>query len=59
MDQIGNYVLYIIMACAVAGAFAAIYDSEKGLGKEFMEGIHATGYISPRPASWPPSRISR
>lgn len=45
MDQIGNYVLYIIMACAVAGAFAAIYDSEKGLGKEFMEGIHATGYI--------------
>lgn len=45
MDQIGNYVLYIIMACAVVGAFAAIYDADKGLGKEFMEGIHATGYI--------------
>lgn len=45
MDQIGNYVLYLIMLCAVIGAFAAIYDSERGLGKEFMEGIHATGYI--------------
>ena len=45
MDQIGNYVLYIIMFCAVLGAFAAIRDSEKGLGREFMEGIHATGYI--------------
>ena len=45
MDQIGNYVLYLIMLCAVLGAFAAIYDSDRGLGKEFMEGIHATGYI--------------
>ncbi|WP_312962740.1 ethanolamine utilization protein EutH [Stutzerimonas nitrititolerans] len=45
MDQIGNYVLYVIMFCAVLGAFAAIRDSEKGLGKEFMEGIHATGHI--------------
>lgn len=26
-------------------AFAAIRDSEKGLGREFMEGIHATGHI--------------
>ncbi|WP_313110904.1 ethanolamine utilization protein EutH [Stutzerimonas nitrititolerans] len=33
------------MFCAVLGAFAAIRDSEKGLGKEFMEGIHATGHI--------------
>ena len=45
MDQIGNYVLYLIMICAVLGAFAAIRNSESGLGKEFMEGIHATGYI--------------
>ncbi|CDZ93043.1 ethanolamine utilization protein EutH [Pseudomonas saudiphocaensis] len=45
MDQIGNYVLYVIMFCAVLGAIAAIRDSEKGLGKEFMEGIHATGHI--------------
>ena len=33
MDQIGNYVLYVIMFCAVPGAFAAIRDSEKGLGR--------------------------
>lgn len=45
MDQIGNYVLYVIMFCAVLGALAAIKDSDKGLGREFMEGIHATGYI--------------
>ena len=45
MDQIGNYVLYLIMFCAVLGAFAAIYNSDEGLGKEFMEGIHATGHI--------------
>ena len=45
MDQIGHYVLYVIMFCAVLGAIAAIRDSEKGLGKEFMEGIHATGHI--------------
>lgn len=55
MDQIGNYVLYVIMFCAVLGAFAAIRDSEKGLGREFMEGIHATGTSSSRrPESWPP-----
>lgn len=45
MDQVGSYVLYIIMFCAVLGAFAAIRDSDKGLGREFMEGIHATGHI--------------
>lgn len=45
MSEIGNYVIYIIMACAVVGAFAAIYNPDEGLGKEFMEGIHSTGYI--------------
>ena len=45
MDQIGNYILYLIMFCAVLSAFAAIRNSDAGLGKEFMEGIHATGYI--------------
>jgi ethanolamine transporter len=45
MDQIGNYVLYLIMFCAVLGALAAIRNSDEGLGKEFMEGIHATGHI--------------
>lgn len=45
LDQIGNIVIGIIMVCAVLGAIAAIRDSEKGLGKEFMEGIHSVGYI--------------
>lgn len=45
MAYIGNVVVYIIMACAVLGAFAAIKDAEKGLGKQFMEGLHSVGYI--------------
>jgi ethanolamine transporter len=43
--QIGTYVIYILMAAAVIGAIAAIRDSEKGLGREFMEGLHSIGYI--------------
>lgn len=45
MEMIGNIVIYIIMACAVAGAFAAIKNSDEGLGKQFMEGLHAVGHI--------------
>ena len=45
MAQIGNFVIYIIMACAVAGAIASIFDQEKGLGKEFLEGIYSIGPI--------------
>lgn len=45
MASIGTYVIYIIMACAVAGAIASIRNSETGLGKEFIEGLHAIGPI--------------
>ncbi|EIT86757.1 ethanolamine utilization protein EutH [Fictibacillus macauensis ZFHKF-1] len=45
MSQIGTYVIYVIMACAVIGAFAAIKNSEDGIGREFMEGLHSVGYI--------------
>ncbi len=45
MAQIGNFVIYIIMACAVAGAVASIFNQEKGLGKEFLEGIYSIGPI--------------
>ena len=45
MDQIGNYVIYVIMACALAGAIASIIDQEKGLGKEFLDGIYSIGPI--------------
>jgi ethanolamine transporter len=45
MALVGQIVVYIIMACAVLGAFAAIRNSESGLGKEFMEGIYTVGPI--------------
>ena len=35
----GWIVISIILASAVAGAIAACWDDEKGLGKEFLEGI--------------------
>ncbi|WP_042355558.1 ethanolamine utilization protein EutH [Bacillus rubiinfantis] len=45
MEMIGQVVIYIIMICAVLGAFAAIRNSETGLGAQFMEGLHAVGHI--------------
>ncbi|MEH6941991.1 ethanolamine utilization protein EutH [Bacillus sp. JJ722] len=45
MVYIGNIVIYIIMACAFAGAIAAIKNSDEGLGKQFMEGLHTIGHI--------------
>lgn len=45
MEQIGTFVIYIIMACAVAGAVASVRDPESGLGKEFVEGLYAIGPI--------------
>ncbi|MED1915062.1 ethanolamine utilization protein EutH [Brevibacillus sp. DP1.3A] len=45
MEHIGSVIIYIIMLCAVIGAIAAIRNADEGLGKEFMEGIHSTGYI--------------
>ncbi|MGO4563399.1 hypothetical protein [Mesorhizobium sp. 2RAF21] len=33
MDQIGTYVIYVIMFCAVLGALAAIRNDQDGLGK--------------------------
>lgn len=45
MAQFGNYVLYIIMACAVAGAIASIIKEESGLGNEFLQGLYSIGPI--------------
>ncbi|MDD1511724.1 ethanolamine utilization protein EutH [Priestia megaterium] len=45
MVIIGKIVIYIIMTCAVCGAIAAIRNSDEGLGKQFMEGLHSIGYI--------------
>ncbi|QCL74038.1 MULTISPECIES: ethanolamine utilization protein EutH [Agrobacterium] len=45
MENIGTYVIYFIMVCAVAGAIASLIDSESGLGKEFISGLHSIGPI--------------
>ena len=45
MPGFENIVVWIIMACAVAGAIAAIVDSESELGKQFTEGLHSIGPI--------------
>lgn len=45
MADIGTYVIYVIMAFAVAGAIAAIRNDESGLGKEFMQGLYSIGPI--------------
>jgi len=45
MAQIGNYILYVIMACAVIGAIAAIKDDTSELAQEFLEGINSIGPI--------------
>lgn len=45
MAMIGTVIVYIIMFCAVLGAFAAIKNPEDGLGREFMSGLHAVGHI--------------
>jgi ethanolamine transporter len=45
MAWIGIVVITVVMACAVAGAVASLFDSEKGLGKEFLDGLYAIGYI--------------
>lgn len=45
MEHIGTIIIYIIMICAVLGAFGAIKDAQHGIGKEFMEGIYTIGPI--------------
>lgn len=45
MENIGTYVVYVIMVCAVIGAVASIYDAESELGKEFTAGLHSIGPI--------------
>ncbi|GGP14086.1 ethanolamine utilization protein EutH [Oceanobacillus neutriphilus] len=45
MAFISDFIIYVIMACAVIGAFAAIKNAETGLGREFMEGFYVIGQI--------------
>ena len=45
MSIIAIVVITVVLCCAVAGAIASIFDSRQGLGKEFLDGLHAIGYI--------------
>ena len=45
MSAIGTAVIALIMLCAGIGAVASIRDPDKGLGKEFLEGLHSIGHI--------------
>ena len=45
MELFGTVVIYIVMACAVLGAVAATRNADRGLGKEFMQGIYSIGPI--------------
>ena len=45
MEIFGKIVVYIIMACALAGAIASIRKEESELGNQFMEGINSIGAI--------------
>lgn len=45
MAHIGTAVIWIMMAFVVIGAIGAIRDDSRGVGKEFVEGIHSIGPI--------------
>ncbi len=45
MEYVGIVVITVVMACAVAGAIASLRTPDKGLGREFLEGLQAIGYI--------------
>jgi ethanolamine transporter len=44
-EVISMAVITVVLLCALAGAIAALFNEEKGLGKEFVEGLRAIGYI--------------
>lgn len=45
MEIIGQVIIYIMMAFLLVGAVSAIFNDEKGFGKEFKEGIYSIGPI--------------
>lgn len=45
MSVIGTVVIAVVMLCAVAGAVGACFNDQKGIGKEFIAGLHAIGPI--------------
>ena len=45
MELFGQIVVYIIMACAIAGCIASVIKPESELGQEFVAGIDSIGPI--------------
>lgn len=45
MEVIGQVIIYIMMGFLLIGAVSALFNDEKGFGKEFKEGIYAIGPI--------------
>ncbi|GLO55092.1 ethanolamine utilization protein EutH [Pseudomonas putida] len=45
MQDLGNYVIYVIMFFVGVGALAAIRDDRQGMGAEFIAGIHTIGQL--------------
>ncbi|WP_298045670.1 ethanolamine utilization protein EutH [uncultured Citricoccus sp.] len=45
MEIIGQVIIYVMMAFVLIGAVAAIVNDDKGLGREFKEGIYSIGVI--------------
>ena len=45
MILFGQIIIYIIMACAIIGCFASIFNENSELGKQFLEGINSIGPI--------------
>ena len=47
VELFGTVVVYIIMACAVAGAIASAIKPESELGQQFVAGVDSIGPIFP------------
>ncbi len=45
MQVIGNIVIYILMACMMAGCIGAVIRPDKGIGFEFLEGLRQLSTI--------------
>ena len=45
MALVGQIIIYILMACSLAGCLAYIRNNQSELGQQFLEGIYAIGPI--------------
>jgi ethanolamine transporter len=45
VERLGTFVIWVLMVFVVLGAFAAIRDTRRGMGREFITGLHSIGPI--------------